>query len=862
VVEGVPYRGIFGSRTISLPIFLAGYAGESHGALRGGQALLVMFEITDRFGNPVPVTGPKARTVAVTVHGDQAGSVPPFVVTSNDGGNRYRYGAPKAASPLGPGTLSAPVGIHAFYFVPGIPSPTRDLSSDVSTLKRQLEAFGETLLTPPLIPRGGEADMRLSIHVEIDRQRFAELRGIQLIEPGTFAPQPDPIAKWAKWMLFSEVTDLETFKAEVGVSVIPLLGDGRDIAVYMFNYARGRTQGIWDNLVLTFAAVGLLSDLGLIHPVAIAANVFAASGKAFVKAVRRIPYATGKMANALWEFLAPLRSAVDNATSADAKSLARVVDEVEALAPLLGFVSDSVRTGTVSRLRARLDRLVRFVESPGCNPASCLVTINSLHRERIAAVLDHVPFALPQLHNLAWSLAHRGGIKQVDDAAIYTLHLHEQVGKSVANILDIVLLLDEPVALLKRIADLPPASLEAARPLFASPIFTAVAKQDAQALRLLLRAFESHGPDAAVIFRHALRSEKACNETLDLVRMLSAGGPTGAHQIDDLVGVLVRATKAYGNAVPELIGLMKNPYFDVVGGEAGLRSLVSVLDRLSTRGGGQAMLGGPHQQTLEIARQIVREVSGKAASGRYLTFDDMGAVFANLGPQRFETYIRSIRVLQTLGHDTRGIISYPVWKGGMGATEEANRGAIRNFHRVATQGAGAVHFAAEVVVAAWLVERRWAGLNMVVLKDGRKVPFTKLVPSIADAQLSAFGRKMPVGKTVKGVQRTLEGDIIAAIGGKEVFFDLKNYQGDNINLLESDLIKAIDGINRNAQIETVVFVAPGRWSKEARETVAKAHEKLRRRIGGVERDPKIILAELEADEELLDFLRHHVDAPD
>jgi hypothetical protein len=243
-----------------------------------------------------------------------------------------------------------------------------------------------------------------------------------------------------------------------------------------------------------------------------------------------------------------------------------------------------------------------------------------------------------------------------------------------------------------------------------------------------------------------------------------------------------------------------------------------------------------------------------------------------------------------------------------------NRGAARNFHRVAAAGSGAVNYAAEVVVAARLVERGWTGVK-VVLPDGRRVPVSELLPQIASARFSAFGRKMPVGETAgrlararragivesvsargvvivkyddgsrgvfrrirpdvkpgqkvetgsavgqrAGRQRTLEGDMVGDVGDEEIFFDLKNYQGSDIELSTDDLAKAINGINRNTNIGTVVFLAPGQWSAKSRAAVVRANEnELRLRIAGSQRNAQIVLAELDADDELLDFVRHHVD---
>jgi hypothetical protein len=164
-VGNIPFRGLFaqGSATSiarigkldSLPLYLAGFAGDQHRNLRGGQALLVIIEALDGLGNPVPMVGRRIGDggdgqgrdalawLKITRRGGQGGATPSFLVKIQDDNhpNQLDYNGNILASAFGrtlAAVRSSPVGLYAFYYVPGFPFATPE---GVPAITNEIDRF-------------------------------------------------------------------------------------------------------------------------------------------------------------------------------------------------------------------------------------------------------------------------------------------------------------------------------------------------------------------------------------------------------------------------------------------------------------------------------------------------------------------------------------------------------------------------------------------------------------------------------------------------------------------------------------------------------------------------------------------------
>lgn len=487
-VRGVPYRSYLQTRPIDLPIFLGGYAGEDCGKFRGGQAVVAVFQVLDAFNNPIPVTGDKARTIRTSVSDTSRGVVPPFVVTSATGDEDFEYGARVNYSPFGQATMADPfavglmapsLGMHGIYYVAGIQPITTQLSTEIEALSQELERYGEKLLVPPPIP---EIDDFLTVYVTVDGQKTAELTQLQLCAPGT-VPQPHSVlAKWVKWLVFAEVSDLETFKAEVVLSIIPVVGDGRDLIIYYLKKYRGDTPGTLDDILWYLAAIGLLSDLGDVNPIGLGWNALVSAVKAMVKGIKTVTRGVGKFADATVEFLTPLVKVTQDVLKRggdqnfEALKKTMVTKAEEALPLVRGVVEGVTGPGGLRLVEERVTKLAKFLE--GCNPVTCLRILSYLEYQQIGKLLDKAAFALDDLYELGIGIAKKGELeklsaKQLDelktalqDMANAVLRLGGRVGESVTDrILTLVRALGNPaegVKVLDTLARLDQKVLDAA----------------------------------------------------------------------------------------------------------------------------------------------------------------------------------------------------------------------------------------------------------------------------------------------------------------------------------------------------------------------------------------------------------------
>ncbi|AOY58760.1 hypothetical protein [Desulfococcus multivorans] len=803
IVNDVPFRGFWGEEQRPVPVFLAGYAGEDHARLKGGQAFLVMFEVSDRYGNKIPVTGKKARRIHTMVN-DKAGLVPPFVLASDSGDNQFRYGAPKNYSPFGPATAVTPPGVHAFYYVAGIRGFSKTLSTDLESLQTELQKYGEQFLKPPSLGNTDEIDSRLNIFAEIDGKAYAQKNDIRLIRPGSFSAQPGELEKWVKWMVFAEVHDKETFMLDLKFGMIPFAGDLREILVYHLKSYLDRELGILDEIAYYLSGIGLLADFGyLLPPAGLSLNAFLVSAKAQIKLIRP----GTKAARGFGEFLAPLKSAVKTALNdpRNADNLSKVVSEITHISNLVGVAEDAVKKGGVSLLHERMRKLARYLDHPVCNPDGCLWELNRLPPRQIGKTLDEIPDALDEIYGIATQSFQ--GRKLTDDefADIVSFLLEIKTDKglssrTVANIADLLSLLEDPLTTLQKLHRIQAGRLRRAAAFFNDRIFKKAVEGDPRVFPTFVGALAEHGDEGRLFFETWSRNAEGYQDVATLVRntVKTRDSPR------DMMKELIKISGILNDAVPTLITIVKHERFagkgvrQGLGGSDGLKALLSVIAGVTRADVTQSAA----EETLRIAELLTRV--GPPASGRYIQLLDIGRVFDNLGAVRYNMYMEAVKFFRRNGSYVPGIL------------EQASIGSTRNILLVAGSKRNALNYALEIVGTHWLVRK---GIR-IQISAGQTVPGAlRELPAIRKIDIEAFGWKHQRSIDPQG---TLEADVelnIPEIAGNFVI-DWKNY-GFSGKPEPSDIAKAVEAL-KNRAVENVIFLSPRIWSPDAAKQISDA----------------------------------------
>ncbi len=656
IVEGVPYRSFWGDKLVDIPVFLAGYAGDRHARLRGGQALLVLFDVRDRYGNPVPVVGERARKVVTTVTDNGESRIPPLILSSPDGTPTFRYRAAVTYSPFGPATTAAPLGIHGFYYVPGVQSYTGELETELDALQAQLKEYGESFLAPTDLSGLGEIDSRLSVHVEIDGERYAERSDFRLIEPGSFRAAPEPLRDLTKWLFLGEVSSIDIFKAEVALGVIPIVGDGRDLAIYFYQWASGKTLEPLDKIGVALAGIGLLADAGDFNPAGVALNAFVASGKATVKMTKRL-YRGRKIVIALAEHLGPLADAAFAALKdpKNAGALFALIREVHRTKPIVELVENSALSGGVSLVRARMDKLADALDA--CNPETCLITLGRLRPDAMGKLIDEANFSLNELTALSNLLVARGLGKDIPALADATVRLGERVSDTaVENVLEFLHAFEKSqpadanisaaAALLATLADHAGPALRAADPILRSPQFKKAALDNPRLIWEFVAILTTHKLDAVTLFKAGGTSSQGYARLLHLIEL--ARGPRlepgdlpmpGGDIVDDLVKLAradpkklraIQAQPPFGEADEAMLKIMRDDGMASLGPGDGIR----------------------YRQLAGRAYEIANDVRRNAEGGNYfpdarlngLSHTDYRLLFAG----KVEAFRGSDRAIRTL----------------------------------------------------------------------------------------------------------------------------------------------------------------------------------------------------------------------
>lgn len=823
IVENVPIRGFWGTKLKPFPVFLAGYAGEEHFKLKGGQAFLVIFEVLDQFGNKVPVTGDKARKVVTDVH-DGGGMVPPFIVTSDTGDNQFRYKAEVNYSPFGPSTYAAPLGIHAFYYVAGVSDFSTELNSQLNELSFQLKEFGGKLEIPPGIGNTEPIDTRVDIYVEINGNEYARKSGIHLIRPESYSPPPSELVKWIKWLVFAEVQDKDTFLAELKFGMIPFAGDIRELLIYHLKDLLDREQGTLDEISYYLSVIGLLGDFGYLDPPAgLSINAFVVSTRGLVKWIRP----GSKMAKGFVEFLDPLIKAIKAAIvdPRNVRKLRTLVAEMRKVSNFIGLAEDSVQKGGVDLLRERMEKIARFLNNDICNPNTCLTSVNRFTTDKIGDIFDKIPEVMDEIHELGLRLNDADYIH----TAAYLLELRTHLNLSQHNVerlAQLVKKLKDPPKALSGLIRINGEVLARAMRIFNDPAFEAAVKNDERVLTTLIDVLAKHGEKGRGFFVTFCSRGHKYEDVAKLARHVMGNSDDAVDRMDDLIKILEK----FRSAEDDFIFIINSDRFgntlrkSGIGGTGGLKETIRVIAEFVNTPGGEVAA----EETLKIAGELSKQhVPGNKY---YIQLDDIGRAFDNLGKEGYKIYIESINFFRRIKN---GVLPD-------GIINRSSTHASPNFLHVRSP-TNAVANAFEVVATRWLIETR----TVIEVIEG--TPFRgrlRLTPNNPDAigifprairkeDFDNFGWKTliewvaPKGKSKWG---TLEGDFEATILelGGQVIFDWKKYQ-ESGRLRKDNVDKAVkflmNVINKPGEdiVHNVIFLSPRKWSPGSKKRIEKAY---------------------------------------
>jgi hypothetical protein len=774
-----------------LDLYLAGYAGDDFNTLIGGQALLVIFEAIDRHGNGVALTAredegglrePKA-IIRIPKTAEADGAMPPFFLTT-DGGNYVCDGRLIAnAFGTGPASMMSAPGVFACYYVPGYPFPEiRD-----NEAKGELEKYMKAREFGSLQARlRDETDPRFRIFLTYRGERIELESPLRLCRAGTWRSIETPTTKWLRWAVAGDVSDVDTFKAEIAVSIIPVIGDGRDLAIYALKNAFGSELSKFDHFFAGVALIGLILDAGDFTIVGIVPNgvvaIFKSAGKYIVSTGR----GAAKIGTAFLEVFDPL---VDAARRLGPSEPAKLAAEVQKAGPFIELSAKAVRDGMFER---RMQQIAAIVDK--CNPKTCLLPFCTLgpeisehllgrHYDDAMRLIDVFKrFGVRNLDDAARADNARDAFRKIMELSERLIHSADAAGaaspRAFSNLVDIIAKADNPASVIDELHAIAPSALRAAGPALATQGFREAALLEKSVLPAIVRQLRAHGDDAA-----------------DVLKKATTDGAETFHRI-------AAVFDSIDNAVPRLRTLTSSPHFDTLNGRHGLAFALEAVDGLLKNNARAAA-----EQTMKILEDLPKQFGPGGPlsdAGRMVTqpilFESVHTAFKNLGPERFGIYAESIGFFRRNGELPPGILT------------PANANATANFLTVAQNPSKAADFALEIVGTRSLIE---SGRPINLASGGTGAARTVSgLPSeilLTKDSIVAFGFK---GPTPTG---TIEADVLVNFQGRTLYVDWKNYLAEALPK-KSDVDKAVAALqNRTGPaVQNVIFLSRNTWDHAAK----------------------------------------------
>ena len=182
-------------------------------------------------------------------------------------------------------------------------------------------------------------------HIEVSIKKAAWRFSIK-VEPSTDS------AKFNHWFVSGDIPSKEYFLGEIALSLVPFIGDGRDLVIYGIKFINDEKLSGVDHAVAVLSLAGLVLDF---VPVAIKFNAAAASAKSAVKLLRKIPEEPAQqLAKAISEHMAKGVSNIDDLSKLKELPGSKEFEQYKESIRQLGYLGDAIKKAETIKVAQRL----------------------------------------------------------------------------------------------------------------------------------------------------------------------------------------------------------------------------------------------------------------------------------------------------------------------------------------------------------------------------------------------------------------------------------------------------------------------------------------------------------------------------